>query len=133
MESDGDEAECIFFTAGTLVIDDFESLEESCLPRCSDQRCWRRYLHEGADFFYSFSTTFVGEVACGSYFGEILGQNMQLKSSEEFLLGQGHGFRLILVSIVFVLNGDCVVGLAQYSMIGDSYLVGISCEIFYDL
>src|SRR5579884_420371 len=64
---------------------------------------------------------------------EATGQNMEQKSADEFLRQEGHGFLLIVVTIVTPAEFYVAIFDIHEPMIGDGHTVGVTTDVIHDL
>lgn len=77
-----------------------------------------------------FSAT--AQNAVMAYPHETLGQYMQGKPADEFIIIQGHPGFLAPVAIVFHCEGHALFQVL-YPVVGDGYFVGVASQVFHHL
>ena len=61
------------------------------------------------------------------------GKNVLLKTADKLLFGKPHGFGLFAIVVIFVPESHLRIRHIQNAVIGDGYLVSITCQIFHHL
>jgi hypothetical protein len=62
-----------------------------------------------------------------------VGEDMEQEAANEFFGFQGHGFLLVVMPIIFPLEGDLAVLDAKQAVIGDGHAMGVPAEVVEDL